>query len=158
MSSRFLIQALPMQKFRPLFDMSEAALALRNARWITVDSDPGYPCRVSLTDARVGEKVLGLSFCHHDVDSPYRASGPIFIIENSVMAKPAIGEIPVLLRHRSLSVRGYDKDHMMIEAQVTHGAELELILQQLFRNSRVDYIHIHNADPGCFMCSISRAS
>jgi hypothetical protein len=147
-----------MEKFLPLFELSDEALSRHNARWITVDFHPGYPCRVSLTDARVGEKVLGLSFYHHDVSSPYRASGPIFVRENAVMAKPEIGEIPALLRHRSLSARGYDQDHMMIDARVTNGAELESILEQLFRNKCVDYIHIHNADPGCFMCKVSRVS
>jgi len=51
-------------------------LKLLDAAWITVDTEPGYPCRVSLSDAKVGERVLAVSFSHYNVNSPYRASGP----------------------------------------------------------------------------------
>ena len=43
------------------------------------DQPVGFPCRVSLEDAPVGEEVLLLPFTHQDSRSPYRASGPIFV-------------------------------------------------------------------------------
>ena len=64
--------------FEPLFDLDEAALASRGMRWMQVDAAIGYPCRISLEDAPVGESVLLLPFTHQDSRSAYRASGPIF--------------------------------------------------------------------------------
>jgi hypothetical protein len=124
--------------------------------WLDVDSEPGFPCRVSLTDARVGERVLALTFEHHAVDSPYRSSGPIFVREHASTVEPAKNEIPTMLRHRLLSIRAYDSAHMMIDAQVNQGDELERVIENQFKNSAVEYIHIHNANPGCFDCAVYR--
>lgn len=157
MSSDFVIQALPMEMFSPLLPLSDEELALQKVMWLDVDSEPGFPCRVSLTDAKVGERVLAFSFEHHDVDSPYRSSGPIFVREHARTAEPAKNEIPKMLRHRLLSIRAYDSSHMMIGAQVCQGVELERAIENQFKNSAVEYIHIHNANPGCFDCAVYRA-
>ena len=122
-----------------------------------MDSDPGCPCRVSLADAKVGERVLVLAFDHHDVDSPYRASGPIIVRQDSVTIKPDVNEVPKMFRHRLLSIRAYDMSHMMIDAQVVAGTELELVIENQFSDSAVGYIHVHNANRGCFDCAVYRA-
>ena len=65
--------------FESLFDLDEPALASRGMRRVRVDAPVGYPCRISLEDAPIGEEVLLLPFTHQDSRSPYRASGPIFV-------------------------------------------------------------------------------
>lgn len=127
------------------------------ARRMTVDANPGFPCRVSLVDAEVGETVLLLPFVHHDVASPYRASGPIFIRQSAVTARLAPGEVPAMLRHRLLSLRAYDHDATMIGADVVEGAVLEDAISRLFSDERAAYLHVHNARPGCYNCSVLRA-
>ncbi|MBT8137006.1 MAG: DUF1203 domain-containing protein [Gammaproteobacteria bacterium] len=146
----FQILALPRELF-------EAEFASAAATWLDVDADPGYPCRVSLQDARVGERVLALSYLHHDVDSPYRATGPIFVREQALTRVTDKNEIPRMLEHRQLSLRGYDANAMMIAATVTHGSELRSAIQEMFADSAVDYLHVHNAGPGCFNCAVKRA-
>ena len=157
MATSFLMKALRAEDFCPLFELNDEELAVHNASWLIVDSDPGYPCRISLADAKVGERVLALSYEHLDVESPYRASGPILVRENTVTMKLKINEVPKMFRHRLLSLRAYDARHMMIEAEVVAGTELELVLESQFNNSAVDYIHIHNANRGCFDCAVHRA-
>jgi hypothetical protein len=153
----FQIKALAKHEFDGLIQLNDQELASQSAQWILVDACPGYPCRVSLTDAKVGERVLALSYLHHDVVSPYRASGPIFVAEHAITAKLAINEIPQMLRHRLVSVRAYNAAAIMVEAEVVAGVELELAIVRLFQQSDVEYIHIHNAKPGCFNCSVHRA-
>jgi Protein of unknown function (DUF1203) len=46
---------------------------------------------------------------------------------------------------------------MMIEATVVEGANILESLHQLLGNKKVEYVHIHNAKPGCFACSVNRA-
>lgn len=121
-----------------------------------VDEKPGYPCRVSLADAEVGETVLLVPFTHHDVSSPYRASGPIFVREGATTANPRAGEIPTMFRHRLLSIRGYDADAMMVSAEVVDGTDLEDNIRRLFADETVEYLHIHNARPGCYNCRVVR--
>ena len=157
MSIDFLIKALPKSKFDELLELTDRELANRHAKWITTEVNPGYPCRVSLIDANVGEKVLVLPFTHHDVASPYRASGPIFVRENAKTAKLAINKIPKMLRHRLLSVRAYNSQSIMIGAEVLQGNEIEAVIERQLQNSDVEYLHIHNANPGCFNCSVYRA-
>jgi hypothetical protein len=82
----FQIHALPVETFKPLFGMSEQELARINAARIVVDEKPGYPCRVSLADAEVGETVILLNHEHQPAESPYRASHAIFVREHAGQA------------------------------------------------------------------------
>ena len=157
MNQNFKIIGIHKEQFISLLDDESKNSMTKNTKWLTADSKPGFPCRVSLVDAEVGEKVLALSFVHHDVKSPYKASGPIFIRENAESAALKVNEVPKMLRHRLLSIRAYNSEEMMIEADVTQGTELETIIEKQFQNNDVKYIHIHNANPGCFNCAVHRA-
>ena len=66
-------------------------------------------------------------------------------------------EIPLMLHHRLLSLRGYDTNAMMIEADVVEGRVLADSISHIFKNASVAYIHIHNARPGCYNCLVKRA-
>src|SRR5574341_567011 len=98
----FRLTALAYEPFAPYFACSDAELQAVGARRLIVDEKPGTPCRVSLADAEIGETVLLVPFTHHDVSSPYRASGPIFVRRDARMAAPAVNEIPLMFRHRLL--------------------------------------------------------
>lgn len=157
MSSSFQFVAADAAPFESLFDQTDADLAGIGARRMTADAKPGFPCRVSLADAEVGETVLLLPFVHHDVASPYRASGPIFVRRGAATAQPSPGEVPAMLLHRLLSVRAYDEHGMMGEADVVQGTDLVATIDRFFANERISYLHIHNARPGCYNCSVVRA-
>ena len=157
MNASFRLIALPYERFAPLFDQSDADLEGIGARRMIVDEKPGYPCRVSLADAEVGETVVLAPFTHHEVSSPYRASGPIFIRHGATTARPGAGEIPIMFRHRLLSIRGYDAKAMMVAAEVVEGSDLEDCIGRLFADESVSYLHIHNALPGCYDCRVERA-
>ena len=153
----FQISALPLEAFAPFFEMDDAQLRARGAKRYVADRQPGFPCRVSLTDAAPGERVVLVPFTHQDANSPYRASGPIFIREAARPVSLGVSEVPGLLRLRLLSVRAYDADGLMIDADVVDGSELESVVERLFGNPVVDYLHVHFARPGCYACRIDRA-
>ncbi|MFI5174474.1 MAG: DUF1203 domain-containing protein [Terriglobia bacterium] len=157
MAFDFQIVALPRENFVQLFSMSDAELAAQGARRLLVDENPGYPCRVSLMDAAIGEKVILTPFKHHDVDSPYQSAGPIFICETARTARPGVNEIPLMFHHRVLSVRAYSKNAMMIGAKVVEGRALEEAIQHFFTHRDIAYLHLHNAGAGCFNCLVQRA-
>ena len=87
--------------FADLFALDDQTLAQRNIRRQTVDRNPGYPCRVSLQDAEVGEEVLLLPFTHQPAATPYRSGGAIFVRRGAATAQPLPGEVPHFLLHRS---------------------------------------------------------
>jgi Protein of unknown function (DUF1203) len=153
----FRINALPRSPFAALFALSADELHARNIRSVVADARPAYPCRVSLEDAAVGERLLLLPYEHHPVNTPYRASGPVYVREAAVRALPAADEVPALLRTRLLSLRGYDARGMMLGADAVAGTEVEAAIDGLFAIERTAYIHIHYAKPGCYACRVARA-
>lgn len=153
----FQIHALSRDTFAPLFALSDDALRERDIRRVVADGRPVYPCRVSLQDAAEGERLLLLPHAHHVVDTPYRASGPVYVREAAIEATPGIDEVPELLRTRLLSLRAYDTRGMMVWADVRPGTELEAGIGELFAIERTDYLHLHYAKPGCYACRVVRA-
>jgi len=153
----FQVVWLPAETVTSLASLTTAELDQRGIRRVVADEKPGFPCRVSLQDAEPGERLWLLSHVHHDVAGPYRASGPIYVREAAIAATPAAGEVPAMLRHRLLSLRGYDAQGMLVGADVCEGTSLESVVTRLFADSDVAYLHVHNAKPGCFNCRIERA-
>ncbi len=156
--STFRLVGLPPEPFRPLFDLSDDALARRGIRRVVADAHPGYPCRVGLVDAEPGETLLLLPFEHHATTGPYRASGPIYVRAAAGRRIGDPGEVPDSVRSRLISVRGYDCDGMMVEADVCDGRDVADRLDRLFANRAVRYAHLHNARQGCYSCRAERVS
>jgi Protein of unknown function (DUF1203) len=157
MKANFRIVGLSLEEFQPLFRLNDDELVEKNARRMVVDAKPGFPCRVSLEDAEIGEQVVLTPFAHHDVDSPYRASGPIFVREKAKEADLSVGEVPELVSTRTMSVRAYDKNSMMIDGTVVPGSEIKAHIEKLFANPNIAYLHLHNAGAGCYSCRVERA-
>jgi hypothetical protein len=157
MNTDFQFKALSEADFTSFFELNDELLTAQKARKMIVDKKPGFPCRVSLVDAEVGEEVILLPYCHHEVSSPYRASGPVFIRKGAVAAALEVNEVPQMLLHRLLSLRAYDSSGMMVEAAVVEGNELAAAIRLFFSNAEVSYLHIHNAKPGCFNVHVNRA-
>ncbi len=156
MSIDFQIQALDEARFFNYFQMTSDQLADNGAYLFEADQNPCYPCRVSLADAEVGDTVLALSFEHLSVSSPYCSAGPIFVRAGVKAARPEVNEVPQMLQHRLLSVRGYSDRDLMIEAQTVCGELLSEAILQKFQNKYVRYLQLHNAGPGCFNCTVVR--
>jgi len=153
----FQIQSLDAAPFAALFTLSNAELAARNARRMVIQSSPGTPCRVSMADAEVGETVVLTNYTHQPAQSPYKATHAIFVREGVAQAELAVNEVPDVLSSRMISLRLFDHDDMMIDADVLDGTNLGPALAQAFEDSAVAYIHLHNAKPGCFAASVLRA-
>jgi hypothetical protein len=152
----FRIVGLDPAPFESLFVLPDEDLQARGIRRRRADADSGYPCRVSLADALAGEQLLLLPWRHHDVDSPYQASGPIYVRRGASRAKLAPDEVPPCVSRRLISLRAYDDSALMLDADVVEGADAGARLSRLFEDERVSYVHLHNARPGCFSCAATR--
>ena len=154
----FQLSGLDHTQFLPLFDLTDSELREQGVVRKLATSQPGFPCRISLVDAAIGEELLLLPYRHHDVHSPYRALGPIYIRRGVTQAILALGEIPDYVTRRVISIRAYDQEHMMVAADVAPGMDVAQRLQELFTDPSISYVHLHNAKQGCFSCLASRAS
>jgi len=153
---RFRYRGLASEGFAQLFGLSDGELRARGMSRIIADAKPGFPCRVTLEDAEPGERVLLLAFEHQPAHSPFRASGPIFVREGRHAMFDCAGAPPPVLDRRSLSVRAYAADGMMVDADVTDGAAVPSLLQRLFDAPETAYAHIHFARRGCYACRVER--
>jgi hypothetical protein len=155
-SRSFRISGLPAEPFEPLFAMSDAELAARGAVRRIADARPGYPCRISLTDAEPGQEVILVHFEHQTADTPFRASHALYV-RRGEQRFDAVDLVPEQLRLRILSVRAFDTAGMMITADVVDGKELEPVIDRLFADPRAAYLHVHYAKQGCYAARVDRA-
>ncbi len=152
----FRIRGLPLEPFADLFSLSDAELAQRLAVRRTVDEEHGFPCRISLTDANVGDEVILVNYGHLDVASPYRSRHAIYVREGEVPFD-AVDTVPDMLGRRLLSLRGFDAEGMMTAADVVDGRHLENMIERFLADPKTAYLHAHIARPGCYAAHIERA-
>jgi hypothetical protein len=153
----FQIAGLCPAPFEPLFALSSRELAGLGARRVVASAGQGFPCRIGLADADAGDHLLLLPFEHQPARSPYRASGPIYVRIGARQRVLAPGEVPECVRTRQISLRAYDAEHMIVDAEVCAGDAVAGEIERLFGSPAVSYIHLHNAKRGCFSCLARRA-
>jgi hypothetical protein len=68
-----------------------------------------------------------------------------------------VDTVPEQLRKRTLAVRAFDADAMMVGWELAEGAQLEDAIARLFSDPRAAYLHAHFAAPGCYAARIERA-
>ncbi|WP_133498768.1 DUF1203 domain-containing protein [Cognatilysobacter terrigena] len=152
----FRIYGLDPSPFVSLYGLSDEELASRGARRVVVGPDGGVPDRVELRDLREGEIALLVNHTHQPANTPYRASHAVYVLEGATSARTVDGAVPEVMRRRLLSLRAFDAEHMMIEADVVDGADADARLAGMFADARVAYIHVHYARPGCFAARVER--
>lgn len=153
----YVIQGIDPAPFRHLYGLTDSDLASQGVVRMIADAKPGYPCRVTLEDAEPGDAVLLVNHEHLPVDTPYRSRHAIFVADGAEQAARYEDTIPEQLRIRLLSVRAFDADGMMIDAEVLEGSGLEAEIERLFADPRAAYLHAHNARRGCFAARVDRA-
>lgn len=152
----FTIRGLSPEPFRPLFGRPDDELARFGAIRYVVDAKPGFPCRITLADAEIGETVLLLNHTYLDEVSPYRGAHGIFVRESADAAVVFADEIPAVLATRQLSVRALDTSHLMVDADVIDGTDAKETIERFFTDPKIAYLLAHNAKRGCFAARVER--
>ena len=152
----FRITGISPEPFKHLFALSNEVLAQRGIVRYLADDATGFPCRVSVGHAPPGDEVLLLSFEHQGAHSPYRATGPIFVSKAATTAFNAVNTVPEPVRMRLLSFRAYDVRDQIVEAEVADGSTFEAMVERLFEQEDVAYVHVHYARRGCYACRVDR--
>lgn len=151
------VLGLPAAPFAPLSSLDDATLAAQGIHRVVATSNAGYPCRITLADAPAGTSLLLLSYDHQPAGSPYRARGPIFVSEGVTQTASTTDRLPTMLEIRPLSIRAYDDDGMMVDADiVADGRDGDALVRRLLENPAVDYLHIHLARRGCYAAKVVR--
>jgi len=151
----YSIQGLSPEPFAPLFALDDAGLAAINARRVVATADRGFPCRVSLEDAKAGEALILLHHTSHDVETPYRSAYAIYV-RRGVEAATWCDELPPVFEGRPLALRAFDAGGMLQTARLAGPGEADGAIRDLFADEGISYIDAHNAAYGCFAARIER--
>lgn len=152
----FTVRGLSPEPFQTLFSLSDDELEKRSARRLIADSKPGFPCRVSLQDAEPGEEVILTNFVHLDSRSPFHSTHAIYVRKGATRAAPYRDRLPEMLPSRLLSIRAFDANDMLASADVVEGERADHVIQKLFEDSSVRFLHVHFAKMGCYACRVDR--
>ena len=115
------------------------------------------PCRRCLRDAGPGEELLLRSYDPFTVRSPYTGEGPVFVHAAGCDAhRAAPGVLPEQVPGRVFSVRSYDEDAIMLDAEIVPGDRLAERAGALLDEGAA-FLHAHFAGPGCFAFRIDAA-
>jgi hypothetical protein len=153
----FRITGLSPEPFRHLYGLSDEDLARHGAIRMMADEKPGFPDRIEMREAELGETVLLINHVCQPADTPYRAAHAIFVREGATETYDRVDEVPEVMRSRLLSLRAFDARGMMVDADVFLGTAIEEAISRFFANPAVAYIHVHNAKRGCYSGRIDRA-
>jgi len=118
----------------------------------------GYgPCRHCLKAFRVGEEQLTL-FTHDPFEGieSLPLPGPVFVHTNKCERYPEDAGYPQeLLRYPSV-LDAYAKGRRLLsETVATEGSQPEII-QRLFENPEVQYVHVRDKSAGCYDFRVER--
>ena len=151
----YRIRGLAPRQFAPLFAMDDAELAAHGARRVRASADRGFPCRVSLRDAALGEELILLHHTSHDVATPYRSAYAIYV-SGAGEAADHVDCLPPVFAGRPLGLRGFDAEGNLADARLALPGGAEPAIAELFANPAIAYIDAHNAAHGCFAARIER--
>ena len=152
----FRITGLDPAPFAHLFGLDDDALRAHGAIRRRVDAPVGFPDRIELRDAQPGETVLLVNHVHQGADTPYRASHAIYVREGAGAAREYVGDVPEVLTRRVISLRGFNKRGMLVDAAIAEGDAIAPTIERLLGNAKIEYLHAHFAAPGCYAARVDR--
>ncbi len=152
----YIVRGLDPAPYRALFEAPPEVLAENLAEWREIEAFGGHPCRVTLEEAQIGERVLLINFVSLDKPTPFRASHAIYVRENAQIAAVYEDCLPDMLVNRTLGLRGFTEDGYLHHGALAAAGEAHISIGELLRQSEVAYVDIHAAGYGCFIARAER--
>ena len=103
------------------------------------------------------DEAILFNYFHHDVTSPYRSMGPIFIKFDSKKCNLPPDSLPeIIIPQRRFSIRAFDINAIIIDAEIVLSENFREYVDEKFQNKDVNYLQIHFAAYGCWAFDIVR--
>jgi len=153
---KFIVRGLSAEPFKHLFGKSDAQLLQLGVLPCIADCSPGFPDRIEMRDAEIGERMLLLNHVSMEIPSPYRATHAIYVRDGATERYEAVDVIPSVMSSRMLSLRAFDNKGMILDAELATGEQVVSSALGLLSNEMVQHIDVHNAARGCYSGRIER--
>lgn len=128
---------------------------------VATESDTG-PCRSCLKVFVPGDGRILFSYAPNQCDHPYNEIGPVYIHEQPCLPYNDHKSFPPELRtRRPMTLRCYAVDGTMIGAELVGtelagGRTVEEVIETLFEQSEIKYLHARTASVGCYIARVER--
>jgi Protein of unknown function (DUF1203) len=123
----------------------------------TRTAEGGEPVRCCLHIAQPGERLLLIAYHPFTKPSPYAETGPVFVHADSCDGYPCSDRYPDEFRGRQQVFRCYDAGGNILGGHLAEPTEeVETVIEDLFADQEVEYIHTRNVVFGCYMLEIRR--
>lgn len=153
-----------MNRFRVLPIPTSIVAEVRNTRLSPQYGHPAHtevadaygPCRSCLQTFLAGEERRIL-FTYNPFDGldEYPSPGPVFV--HAEVCQPYDGDgFPGALRWLPLTFEAYGEDRWVVARARAAGYRIEKAIDELFEHPEVRYVHIRNAEAGCFIAHVTR--
>ena len=120
---------------------------------------PWAPCRLCLNTFRVGEEER-LLFTYNPFAGidPYPAPGPIFVHAAGCEPYAAPQGFPDSLRTLRLVLEAYGAGRWLVTREHVTDGDVEGAAKRLFSHPAVSYVHVRNAEAGCYIARLERVA
>jgi hypothetical protein len=120
-------------------------------------AEGGEPVRCCLRIAKPGEPILLIAYRPFTKGNPYAETGPVFVHAGSCGGYPWADRYPDDFRGRQQIFRCYDSAGNILGGHLAEPAEdVEAVIEALFADGNVEYIHTRNIIFGCYMLEVRR--
>jgi len=122
-----------------------------------VEVAAGYgPCRSCLRTFEPGrdQRILFTYNPFDGLDS-YPLPGPIFIHREACQRDDG-SSFPSGLRELPLTLEGYGRGRWLVTSERVINGEVDAAVNRLFAHPVVEYIHVRNAEAGCYIARLER--
>lgn len=91
----------------------------------------------------IGECAILLNYEHQPANTEYRSRHAIFVREGAKVALDMINVIPKEIRIRPISLRAFNEDGEMLNADLSEGKEIIPLIEHFFSDPDVAYLQVH---------------
>jgi len=122
-----------------------------------VEVASGYgPCRSCLQTFHTGEEQRIL-FTYNPFEglADYPSPGPVFIHKEECPSYANSG-FPIQLRELPLMLEAFGQNRELIKQERVANDAVDTVITRLFSNPAADYLHVRNAEAGCYIARIER--
>jgi hypothetical protein len=151
-SSKFRVVALPTDTADEA--RQRAAEGRPAYRISVVDSPKSAPCRHCLQWAKPGERVILFPYGAIPSGRPYSETGPIFVHAESCQRYDE-QSFPSQFREGRV-FRAYNAADDLIDARLPNGDEPEAVIEKLFENPEITFVHARSVTHGCYTFRVER--
>ncbi|UII34657.1 DUF1203 domain-containing protein [Fulvivirga ulvae] len=120
------------------------------------------PCRLSLKPFKPGvDRRLLFLHSPFEQNNAFNQSGPVFVNAADVEPYADVHKFPKEIKadpvNFPLTLIGYNTAQRMVLTKLVGTNDVDVLISEIFESTLdVEYLHVRNAEAGCYICKVER--